>query len=69
MSFHPLAPEDKLRVWPHGLIGQSFDGDDKPPCGQQGRVIVGGSCVDGRHGGGGHRRHPHGLPRVLAEER
>jgi hypothetical protein len=35
LSMRPLVPERQLSVWPHGLIGQSFDGDSKPLSGRQ----------------------------------
>ena len=30
LSLRPLLPEAQLAEWPHGLIGQSFDGDARP---------------------------------------
>jgi len=30
----PRVPEAELAVWPHGLIGQSFDGDGAPLSGR-----------------------------------
>ena len=30
LSLVPRVPEAELAVWPHGLIGQSFDGDGAP---------------------------------------
>jgi hypothetical protein len=35
LALRPLVPEQQLSVWPHGLIGQSFDGDAKPLSGRQ----------------------------------
>jgi hypothetical protein len=30
LAMRPLVLERQLSVWPHGLIGQSFDGDSEP---------------------------------------
>jgi len=35
LSLRPLLPEGRLAEWPHGLIGQSFDGDARPRQGKQ----------------------------------
>jgi len=35
LSLRPLLPEGLLAEWPHGLIGQSFDGDARPRQGKQ----------------------------------
>jgi len=35
LSLRPLLPEARLAEWPHGLIGQSFDGDATPRQGKQ----------------------------------
>ena len=35
LSLRPLLPEARLAEWPHGLIGQSFDGDAAPRQGKQ----------------------------------
>jgi hypothetical protein len=35
LSLRPLLPEARLAEWPHGLIGQSFDGDARPRRGKQ----------------------------------
>ena len=35
LSLRPLLPEARLVEWPHGLIGQSFDGDARPRQGKQ----------------------------------
>jgi hypothetical protein len=35
ISLRPLLPEARLAEWPHGLIGQSFDGDARPRLGKQ----------------------------------
>ena len=35
LSLRPLLPEARLAGWPHGLIGQSFDGDARPRQGKQ----------------------------------
>jgi len=34
LSLPPRVPEAELSVWPHGLIGQSFDGDGAPLSGR-----------------------------------
>ena len=34
LSLVPRVPEAELTVWPHGLIGQSFDGDGAPLSGR-----------------------------------
>ena len=34
LSLVPRVPEAELAVWPHGLIGQSFDGDGAPLSGR-----------------------------------
>jgi len=35
LSLRPLLPEVRLAEWPHGLIGQSFEGDARPRQGKQ----------------------------------
>jgi len=35
LSLRSLLPEPRLAEWPHGLIGQSFDGDARPRQGKQ----------------------------------
>ena len=35
LSLRPLLPEARLAEWPHGLIGQSFDGDARPRRGKE----------------------------------
>jgi len=35
LSLRPLLPKARLAEWPHGLIGQSFDGDARPRQGKQ----------------------------------
>jgi len=35
LSLRPLLPEARLAEWPHGLIGQLFDGDAAPRHGKQ----------------------------------
>jgi len=35
LSLRPLLPEARLAEWPHGLIGQSFDGDARPRQGKE----------------------------------
>jgi len=35
LSMKPLLPEPDLAAWPHGIIGQSFDGDGLPVNGRQ----------------------------------
>jgi len=35
LSLRPLLPEARLAKWPHGLIGQSFNGDARPRQGKQ----------------------------------
>ena len=39
MKFVPRVPEHKLSAWPHGLIGQSFDGDGAPLSGREDEYV------------------------------
>jgi len=42
LSLRPLLPERRLAEWPHGVIGQSFDGDAAP---RHGKLDTYGAAV------------------------
>jgi len=45
LSLAPRVPEAELSVWPHGLIGQSFDGDGAPLSGRVDDYSAAGGVV------------------------